>query len=259
VVFNQYQLRSKIIPYVITKLSGAGLSLSVFYTFLLLLSGFDMYKFVEEISKWSYWIIFFGYGIVCSVVIDLLTSKITRITLTLKILLYVIAGYAFFIIQELNASTLFAGTVGAICALIFYFGTYASKKTTLFPYVFVIAVPLFFIILMNYDFTEKIQWTEVRSDSTYTASFDYFNGKHEIPIRATKGQTITISIDVTNTNGGGYGFHVLNEKDKLVGMIEESGGKMKINAQNTGVYRIVLTGDDLKGSFKVVWSIEETN
>jgi hypothetical protein len=40
-------------------------------------------------------------------------------------------------------------------------------------------------------------------------------------------------------------------------MMEE--GKMKMKAQNTGVYRIVLTGDDLKGSMKVVWSIDETN
>jgi hypothetical protein len=243
-------------PYVLTKVSGAGFSLSAFFICMLLLTEFDLYKFVQVISKWMYWIIFFGYGIVCSVGIDLVTCKITRKKTILRILLYVFAGYAIFNIGEVNAYTFFAGTVGAICALLFYFGTYVSKKTPLFTFVFAFAFPILFLILMHVDFTEKVRWSEKQSDSTYTATFEYFNGKHEIPILASKGQTITITIDVTNANGGGHGFHVLNEEDQLVGMMDERGEKIIIHAEDTGIYRLVLTGDDLKGSFTVAWNMK---
>lgn len=252
------QLRSKIIPYLVIKLSGAGLSLAVFFTFMLMLSEFEMNEFVDIISNWQLWSIFFGYGIACSVCIDLITWKIERRKRTLRTLLYVFAGYAFFLVYGFNVSTFIAGTVGALCAILFYFGTVLCKEKPPLQSVFAFVFPLIFIILMNVDFTEKVKWTEVQSGSTFTASFDFFDGKHEIPIRATEGQTITLSIEVTNQNGGGYGFHVLDEKDQYVGMMEESEGKMKIHVQRTGIYRIVLTGDNLRGSFKVTWNIDET-
>lgn len=36
-------------------------------------------------------------------------------------------------------------------------------------------------------------------------------------------------------------------------MTEVSEGVMKLKVQVAGVYRIVVTGDDVKGSFKVTW------
>jgi hypothetical protein len=251
----QNQLRSKMIPYVVKKVAGAGFSLAVFFTWMLLMSEFDLYQFVQAISNRVYWFIFFGYGVVCSVGIDLVTWKLSRARLPLRILLYILAGYAIFNVGEVNAFTFIAGTVGALCALLFFLGTYVSGKSTRFAYTFAFAAPLFFLLLMHVDFTEKVRWTEEQRDSTYTARFEYFHGKHEIPIAAEKGQTITFAVDVTNANGGGHGFHVLNDQDQIVGMTEESGGKMKIKAENTGIYRIVFTGDGLKGSVTVTWSL----
>jgi hypothetical protein len=251
----QRQQWLKAVHYVLTKLSGAGLSLSVFFTYILLLSKCDMYKFVEEISKPLFWIVFYGYGMVCSLLIDLLALSIRKVNATIKILLYIIAGYAFFIVKEVNAFTLIAGTIGALCALLFYFGTFASQKTCYVKYGFAIVLPLLFILLSTFDFTIKKQWTEMQSGSAYKASFEYFNGKHEIPVYAEKNQTIAFSIRVANMNGGGHGFHVLNDKDRLVGMHEDSSGFMNIHVAESGIYRIVVTGDDLKGSFEVTWNI----
>lgn len=250
-------LRRNIISYIITKLAGAGFSSSVFFIWMLFLSEFDMYKFSREISNGSVWTIFFGYGIGCSVIIDLFTWKMKSRKLSLIILLYVIAGYALFLIKGMNGITIFAGSIGALFSLLFYFGTYISNKKTVCKYLFAMVLPLGFLILKNYDFTEKVHWQELQTKSTYTASYEYFNGKHEIPIRAEEGQTITFSIYVTNGNGGGHGFHVIDERGKMVGMSEESGGKMKIHVHKAGIYRLVLTGDDLMGSMKVVWSIDE--
>ncbi|MEK5522098.1 hypothetical protein [Heyndrickxia sp. FSL W8-0423] len=241
------------IPYLLTKFAGAGFLMFVISNYVLLVSGIDMYEFVEGIANWFLWGIVFGYGILCSLFIDLYVFRIPKTGYIIKIILYIVAGYAFFIISAINVYTLFAGTVGALCSLIFYFGTYLSSRFKSFKYVFSFVIPLTLIILMNVDFTEKEQWVEVKSDHTYNATFDYFNGKHEIPVQAKAGQTITLYHEFNNTNGGGHGFHVLNEKNKLVGITEVSEGVMKLKVQVAGVYRIVVTGDDVKGSFKVTW------
>lgn len=153
---------------------------------------------------------------------------------------------------------LFAGTIGALCSLIFYVGTYISFRFKSFKYVFSIVVPLTIIILIGVDFTEKEQWVEVKSETSYKATFDHFNGKHEIPVLLKTGQTITMSHDFKATNGGGHGFHVLNEKNKLVGMTEINEGGLKLKVQDAGVYRMVVTGDDVEGSFEVTWNIYES-
>lgn len=249
----------KAIPYLITKLSGAGFLLFVISFYLLLESGLDMYEFVEGISNWFLWIIVFGYGILCSLFIDLFVFKVPITSYLVKIILYIVAGYGIFFIITINVYIMFiAGTIGAICSLIFYVGTYLSFSFKSFKYVFSIVVPLTIIILMGVDFTEKEQWDEVISETSYTATFDHFNGKHEIPVLAKAGQTITLSHDFKATNDGGHGFHVINEKNKLVGMTEISEGELKLKVQDVGVYRMVVTGDDVKGEFNVTWNIAES-
>ncbi|GIP34678.1 hypothetical protein [Paenibacillus sp. J2TS4] len=251
-------LRSGIIPFLLTKLAGAGLSMAVFFAFILQASRFDLFQWSEELSRWMYWGLFFGYGIACSFVIDGLTFRLRGFPrLLVKIGLYVIAGFAFFIFKEVNGYTLFAGTVGAACALIFYFGTYASRQNPLFKYIFAVGLPLLFLLAANLDFTKKADWEEERTASSYSASFSYFNGKHEIPVRAKEGQSLTISIGFHRENEGGYGFHMLNDHNQYVGLTEAGGGKWKLSVPKTGVYKWVVTGDGLRGSFEVLWHVEE--
>lgn len=50
---------------------------------------------------------------------------------------------------------------------------------------------------------------------------------------------------------------MLNGKNKLVGLTEVSEKVLKLEVQKAGVYRMVVTGDDVKGNFKVKWSISE--
>lgn len=248
----------KAISYLITKLAGAGFLLFVISIYLLLSFGKDMYEFVEGVSSGFLWIIVFGYGILCSLLIDLWVLKVSNSIFSLKILLYILAGFGFFIITMDVSFMFFAGTIGALCSLIFYVGTLLSFRFQSFKYVFSIVVPLIIIILMDVDFTEKEQWIEVKSETSYTATFDHFNGKHEIPILAKTDQTITLSYDFNPTNDGGHGFYMLNGKNKLVGLTEVSEKVLKLEVQKAGVYRMVVTGDDVKGNFKVKWSISET-
>ncbi|WP_339229307.1 hypothetical protein NSQ77_05220 [Oceanobacillus sp. FSL K6-2867] len=242
--------------YLTTKLAGAGFLYSVMSIYFLIATGFDLYEYVEETSHGFLLYTVYVYGIACSIIIDLITYKIPKKNYSVKILLYIVAGYAYFMARELSVIMFIAGTVGALCSVLFYFGTYKSFRSQTFKYTVIIA-PLFFIILLNFDFTEKENWVEVGSDHSYTATFEYFNGKHEIPIHLKEGQTITVFHDFNNTNGGGHGFHVLNEINNLVGMTEVNEKKVRLKVQDSGVYRIVVTGDDVKGSFIVTWEIEK--
>lgn len=216
-----------------------------------------MYDFVKSISEPLLWFAFFGYGIACSLLIDLFTVKIARrVNKSVKIVLYIVAGYAIFFYKGFSVYTIIAGTVGALCAIIFLIGTDVAKRKPYFKYVFAIVLPLFFIILMQVDFTTQKNWTETKNDASYTANFDYFNGEHAIPIEVREGQTLRFSVQFSNKNEGGQGYHVVNKHDQLVGMSENSDGTMETAIEETGVYSIVVTGDNLAGSFKVNWDVQ---
>ncbi|MBS4200814.1 hypothetical protein KHA93_14355 [Bacillus sp. FJAT-49732] len=245
------------ISYLIKKLAGAGFSLSIFFLFMLSTSNIDMYRFSKDISNPLLWLAFFGYGFICSIIIDFILSKFSQNNLSTKVILYVVAGFSIFIIFGFNLFTIIAGTIGAIAALLFYFGTVIANQKSVIKYIFAFVMPILFLIIMNIDFTVKKQWSEVKKETSYSASFDYFNGEQQIPIKAKEGQTISFSIEMNNDNGGGHGHHILNEKGKLVPMIESTEKNMKFSVEKTGVYRVVVTGDDLKGSFSVDWKIED--
>jgi len=248
----------KLLSYVTTKLAAAGFLLSVFFTFLLVASDFDMYEFVESISEWFLWAVCFGYAIFCSVVIDLVTYKFPRISHKVKIALYLIAGFSLFLVisLEVNIFTIIAGTVGAISALVYYFGTYLSDKIKPFRYIFAFILPIVFLVFIPFDFTEKEQWHEVKKENSYEATFEHFNGEHEVSIPLKAGQQVILSHQFQNTNGGGHGFRIKNEENKLVGITELGEYKWKFEVQETGVYRFVVTGDDVKGGFQLSWEIQ---
>ncbi|MEM5591010.1 hypothetical protein AAHH67_03550 [Niallia circulans] len=56
------------------------------------------------------------------------------------------------------------------------------------------------------------EWNTVRGEQSYEAYFAYFNGEDEVPIKAKKGERVTIHIDFTNRNGGGFGYYLIDEK-----------------------------------------------
>ncbi|MGW9604491.1 hypothetical protein, partial [Heyndrickxia sporothermodurans] len=66
------------IPYLLTKFAGAGFLMFVISNYVLLVSGIDMYEFVEGIANWFLWGIVFGYGILCSLFIDLYVFRIPK-------------------------------------------------------------------------------------------------------------------------------------------------------------------------------------
>ncbi|MFE8699547.1 hypothetical protein ACFYKX_02800 [Cytobacillus sp. FJAT-54145] len=240
------------VGYIIKKLTGAGFALTLGFAFFLFLVRFDLFEYSEGLSNPFYWGILYGYGIFASIIIDFITNKVTFFNKKRTIILYAVAGFTFFILNGINPFTLIAGLIGAVCAAIFYLGTYLSDKNTYFKYSFAFVLPLSLLLLSSFDFSEKEGWQATTEAESFHASFDYFNGKHEIPLQVKEGDQITFKLDVSPTNGGGHGFHVKNDKGDLVGL-EDSGNKMTFVAEYSGIYHIVIKGDDLKGEVAVFW------
>ncbi|EPY09062.1 hypothetical protein PAALTS15_01512 [Paenibacillus alvei TS-15] len=244
--------------YVLSKLSGAGFSLFVFFA-MFVLTKLDMYTYSEQFANAAYWKVFFGYGIACSVIIDLITIKLRRLKVLLRILLHAIAGNLFFLGMEVSMSSLLFGMFGSFFALFFFWGTYAfpfKRGRKFAPYLFSLVIPSVLLLIANIDFTTKNKWVEKRTANTYTAAFDYFHGKHEIPIQVNRGDKITLSIHVRNKNGGGHGFHIKDERGNHVGMEPDGDSSVKLHAQKSEIYDVTVTGAKLQGGFTLAWRID---
>lgn len=238
----------KAIPYLLSKLAGAGFLLFIFFIYGVLSLGVDMYETVEGISYWFIPAIVFSFF---TILIDLLIYKLAIKNSAIIILLYMIAGFVFFISKLIFVILIW----GSIISLIIYFGFYISIRYRKFRYVFSIVIPFLLFILINFDFTVKKGWKEISTSTSYEATYDFFNGKHEIPLQLEEGKTLVLSENFENTNDGGHGFYVLNEKDRKIGM-KMNGNVLLYTANETGVYRLVFIGDDVKGYFNVKWEIE---
>lgn len=116
-----------------------------------------------------------------------------------------------------------------------------------------------------FDFTIKEGWTEKKTISSFTAEFERFNGENEIPIFLHKGETVTFYISFGQMNEGGYGYRVSDEHGRPVATEqpevwpEGNGGidtnTIKLNAEKTGRYQLIVTGHELKGKIDVKWEI----
>ncbi|WP_047984642.1 hypothetical protein [Ornithinibacillus californiensis] len=249
----------KTILYLISKLSGAGFLASIFAVYVLLVTEMDWFEFSEAISGWFFWVMPFVYGIVSSMIIDLIKLKLSNKRRSTEIGLYILFGFIPFIIyMEGIMFTIIAGSIGAASALLFLFGIYLTKQSKILRYVVAFVIPIVLIIMANIDFTTKVNWKEEQTNLSYQATFDYFNGKHEIPIEAQQGQIILFSVEFTNENGGGHGYHVRNRLDNYMGM-EETVNQHAVEVPEDGIYRIIINGDGIKGKVEVDWEIRDNN
>ncbi|MEK5324953.1 hypothetical protein [Aeribacillus sp. FSL M8-0254] len=86
----------KSMPYVTAKLTGAGLSLFLFFTALLFIADFDLYEFSKTIDAPLIWLVFYGYGMICSMFIDWLSKKTPALKKTMKIIFIFLQDRLFF-------------------------------------------------------------------------------------------------------------------------------------------------------------------
>lgn len=228
-----------------------------------------MFQTVEGISSKMLWAFVYGYGILASVLIDWLIKKYAVTKVKTKIRFYIIAGFGIFLIlgfilniisgdffnMEFLAYAILAGIIGAVCAFTFFLGTVVVNYSKIFTYIFAFLIPIGLCIIMSKNYTVKKNWESIQHENSYAASFPYFNGKYEIPIEAKKGQTIKIIQQFHAENGGGHGFHIKGENNRYVETQRITEDQSKFEVKKSGVYRAVVTGEEVSGSFYVRWVI----
>ncbi|WP_459501750.1 hypothetical protein [Bacillus sp. C1] len=251
--------KKKIASYLLIKLSAICFLTFSFLSFAFIQDEFNLYRLSELLSglpysPWFY--VLLCYALLCSFIIDKLSLE--HPSVAKKVFLYIICGYLFFLpfhlFSDVSFSIFFiAGTVGAICAVFFYYYTYIAQKKKWFRYSTPILISILWITIASTDFTEKEQWVEHTTKNEFEATFSYFNGEHKILIHLTKGETLefTLSFPIT----GGYGFHVSSEFNKIESMSEINEDTNQLSVMQTGTYYIVVTGDKLKGTIKANWKI----
>lgn len=232
--------------------TGAGFSLFVFGLVLLHLSEYDLYD-VSRTLSWPLVAIFYGYGLLCSFVLHVLARRFPRLSGIPLVLLHGVLGFIFFLIREVNAITLFAGSIGALFALVFYGGVRLARRSGSFVAGFAVLAPLLVLFVMHADFTVKQGWQEAMTPSGFSATFDRFNGEHAIPLHLEEGEAMAVHIRFDPGNEGGYGYRVRMKRNKLVPMEPVGDGHFVIRPETAGEYRIIVTGDNLAGGFAVAW------
>jgi hypothetical protein len=259
------KFNKNLMDYILNKLAALGLLVFVMCLYIILATGFDLYEFSENILNIKIWGLICGYALMTTLLIDLVTFKWIEIKYHTRVLLHCLAGFlVFFLITGVNLFSVIAGSVGALCAFIYIFGSSLLKKRKQLVWIFLLVFPLMLCIRL-FDFTIKEGWTEEKTNSNFSAEFERFNGKNEIPIFLNKGEVVTFYISFEQLNGGGYGYHILDEKGEYVGVTEledtyeEYRGidtnTIQFNAEKAGVYMLIVTGDNLKGKIDIKWEI----
>lgn len=254
--------------YLLNKLAALGSLLMFMCLYLLLASEFDLYDFTEYLSDLTLWGLIGGYALIMTILIDFVSYKWIRVTFQTSILLHALAGFIVFLpVYGMNIFSVIAGSIGALCACIYAF-SYAIIRKRRIGWVLLLMFPLLLSIRLI-DFTIKEGWTEERTNSSFSAEFERFHGRNEIPISLKKGEEITSYLSIEQRNEGGHGFRVLDPKGKAVGMemIEEQADTyeeytniqsdvFQFQAESEGTYRLIVRGHDLEGKIEVNWEID---
>lgn len=235
------------------KLIAAGFSFTVFVVYLFI-AHMNMFEFSHMLKEPLLWLAFYGYGISCSLIIDGIL-KLKRVNIK-SYILYCFFGFIPFIFFDTHLIfILIAGSVGVIAAILFFIGIKYITKSKIASILFSIILPLLLIFISTQDFTKQENWNSTRHDSSFEATFSYFNGEYKIPLDLNQGEMISYNVLFHADNAGGWGYHLENKKGDTVGM-NEVGNYLEYDVDEDGTYFIVVRGDQLRGSFTVKWKIE---
>ncbi|RAP73660.1 hypothetical protein [Paenibacillus montanisoli] len=251
----------RIIHYAISKVSGAGLIYVLIAIFSLLGRSFDAVEFTNGLLSTGLAYLS-AYMIICSVLIDVCTGWIKK-NILIKIVLHPVAGMFFVTLfstdpdyKELQYA------INFIFGLLYFIGTLLAKRFVKTGYMFAIVISLSLLLLSMIDFTVKKQWVETKTETTYDASFELFNGKHEIPIAVKKGKKFEITIEAEHKNNQSYNMKIFDEEGHEVQMsnnLHEAKYESKFWAEfpidKDGTVKLIMYGSHFSGSFHIEWSV----
>lgn len=220
---------------------------------MLISSGFNLFQFHDLITIPAIWGLFFGYGLISSIVIDFIGKFIPHFYYGKQILLYFLFGYFPFLVLMPIEYVLVAGTVGAFFSLLFLLGKEKLKPFKWYSWI-VFVVPLVCFVIMPLDHTSKVGWNEVTEVTSVEVEYEYFNGEHLIPIRGKKDERIYFDVEHHFSDGKSTGISLYDENEDHIGMNEEDNDVLSMDFEETTTKYIVVEAINGKqGQFQVKW------
>ena len=246
----------RILAYASAKLTAAG---SVFLTLMLITAGLNPVDLHQAIHTMPFWTILYGYGVLYSTGIDAITFRLgPQLRVFVRVLLYIAGGYVPFFVLFWNhlEYVVFIGIYGVVCALCFY-GIDASMKRK-WPLSGIAACVLLVVLswLTLADHTRVEGWAEQRTESGFTATFDYFHGERAIPLSLRAGETLTLDVGFRIDGDGGHGFRVADRSGDSIGMEQLADDRLRLTADRDMEIRIMISGDRASGEVGVRWQIK---
>lgn len=246
----------RVAAYVSAKLTAAG---TVFLSLMLITAGLNPVDLHQTIHAMPFWTILYGYGVLYATGVDALTVRIKpQLRAFFRILLYIGGGYVPFFVLFWNHLdyVVFIGLYGVVCALCFY-GIDTSMKRK-WPLSGITACVLLVVLswLTLADHTRVEGWTEQRSESGFTATFDYFHGERSIPLSLRAGETLILDVNFRIDGDGGHGFRVADRSGNSIGMERLADDRLRLTADRDMEINVMISGDQANGKVEVRWQIE---
>ena len=241
----------------IAKIAGAGTGLTVVFIWLLIVSEIDWFEVSETLSNAYLWLAFFGYGLLVALIVEGVIWKFQIESKHARPISYVVAGFLVFFAFGFNVFAVIASLISAIFAFIFYMGEMAARRSKAYRIAFAFILPVVFLVIAQIDFTVKREWEEQRTAEGYEAEFQFFHGEHRVPVELKKGESIAFAIRFNSDNEGGYGHSFEDARGRPTGMQELGGDWYGYEAEQDGVYYIVLSGYRVSGRVAIDWEFKK--
>lgn len=123
-----------------------------------------------------------------------------------------------------------------------------------------IALLMLFILLLAgcANSSVKILWFDAQGSNWYRASYETFSGVERQDVRLESDQTLSLQHDV-NVNKGALSVQVQNPDGDAAwetSFRETQRLNVEVPLRQSGIYHIVIKGDNTGGSFDISWKVE---
>jgi hypothetical protein len=247
-MMSEYKMENQMI----NRVAAAGMTFTLFLAVVLFLNNMNLYEFAQIVRNWMLWALFFGYAVASSLIIDRLFKN--KKYGEWRIVIYALAGSAVFFVFGVTIFAIYASVFGALTAIVYFFCLKIVPLSKLTRITFGFALPLFFLVFVQFDHTQKLGFAEQVTDGKSEISVVDFSGEHFIPLKLQQGDIVNVKIQFENVSGS-YGYR-LNYKNDYYPMDEVSDDVISFVAEQAGDYDIVVTGNRFGGKILVEWTVK---
>jgi hypothetical protein len=121
-------------------------------------------------------------------------------------------------------------------------------------WIFIIILTVFLTACSGFSST-RMGWVCINPDNGLDCSYSLFTGQEMDTVKLDEGEFITLSYEV-KVESGAIQILVLDPSDQTIWQVDLTqniSDEIKIQASESGIFRIVVNGDETEGSFRLTW------